>query len=148
MDRPTQVVGSRRNRSGSPTPTRHRRGGGAGRRGRDRGDHQEATAAEAGYATASIDRLGNGDSTHPISAAVTVDSNATALHQVVQALRAGEIEGPEGTSPAFDDVALVGHSYGSITSSFAASRYGGADALVLTVSRTTSARSRRRRTSS
>lgn len=92
----------------------------------------EAAAAEAGYATAAIDRIGNGESTHPVSAAVTIDSNATALHQVVQALRAGEIEGPEGTSPAFDDVALVGHSYGSITSFFAASRYGGADALVLT----------------
>jgi len=92
----------------------------------------EAAAAEAGYATASIDRIGNGDSTHPPSPAVTIDSNATAMHQVVQALRTGEIEGPDGTAPAFGKVALVGHSYGSMTSWTTASRYQDVDALLLT----------------
>lgn len=91
----------------------------------------EAAAAKAGYATLSVDRLGNGDSTHPPSPAVTIDSNAAAMHQVVQALRAGKIEGPHG-KPRFDKVVLVGHSYGSITSTFTAHRYGGADALILT----------------
>lgn len=92
----------------------------------------EAAAAKAGYATASIDRIGNGDSTHPISTAVTIDSNATALHQVVQALRAGEVEGPGGQTPAFEHVALIGHSYGSMTSFVEASRYQDIDALLLT----------------
>lgn len=91
----------------------------------------EAAAAKAGYATLSVDRIGNGGSTHPPSLAVTVDSNAAALHQVIQALRAGRIEGPRG-KPRFDKVVLVGHSYGSITSTFTAHRYGGADALILT----------------
>lgn len=92
----------------------------------------EAAAAEAGYATASIDRIGNGDSTHPVSAAVTIDSNAAVLHQVVQALRAGEVDGPGGKSPAFERVALVGHSYGSMTSWTEASRFQDVDALLLT----------------
>lgn len=92
----------------------------------------EAAAAKAGYATASIDRIGNGDSTRPISTVVTIDSNATALHQVVLALRAGQVEGPGGKAPAFDDVALVGHSYGSMTSFIEASRYQDIDALLLT----------------
>jgi pimeloyl-ACP methyl ester carboxylesterase len=91
----------------------------------------EAAAAEAGYATLAIDRLGNGQSTHPPSAAVTIDSNAAAVHDIVQALRAGTIEGPDGPV-GFDEVVLVGHSYGSITSTFEASRFGDVDALLLT----------------
>ncbi|NMH98287.1 alpha/beta fold hydrolase [Pseudonocardia acidicola] len=91
----------------------------------------EAAAAKAGYATAAIDRIGNGDSTRPVSAAINIDSNATAVHQVVQALREGRIESP-GERAAFDKVALVGHSYGSMTSFIEASRYQDVDALVLT----------------
>ena len=91
----------------------------------------EAAAAEAGYATLAIDRIGNGDSTHPPSPAVTIDSNASTLHQVAAALRAGTIGGPDGPTP-FDEVILVGHSYGSIASMFAAHRFGGVDALLLT----------------
>ncbi len=91
----------------------------------------EAAAAENGYATAAIDRIGNGDSTHPPSPAVTIDSNAAAVHQVVQALRAGNVAGPDGAAE-FEKVVLVGHSYGSMTSFIEASRYQDVDALVLT----------------
>ncbi|WP_214366493.1 alpha/beta fold hydrolase [Pseudonocardia sp. H11422] len=91
----------------------------------------EAAAAKAGYATAAIDRIGNGGSTRPVSAAVNIDSNATTVHQVIQALREGRVEAPE-KSTAFDKVVLVGHSYGSMTSFMEASRYQDVDALILT----------------
>ncbi|WP_300016917.1 alpha/beta hydrolase [Pseudonocardia sp.] len=89
----------------------------------------EAAAARAGYATASIDRIGNGASSHPLSAFVDITSNATALHGVVQALRAGTVDGQDS---GFDRVALVGHSYGSFTSMIEASRFRDVDAVLLT----------------
>lgn len=89
----------------------------------------EAAAAEAGYATASIDRIGNGDSSRPLSAFVDITSNSTALHNVVQALRAGIVDGQK---EGFDSVALVGHSYGSFTSMIEASRFQDVDAVLLT----------------
>jgi pimeloyl-ACP methyl ester carboxylesterase len=91
----------------------------------------EAAAAGAGYATLAIDRIGNGQSSHPISALVDINSNASVVHQVVQALRAGAIESP-GSPVAFDKVVLVGHSYGSMTAWFAASRYQDVDGLIIT----------------
>lgn len=89
----------------------------------------EAAANKAGYATAAIDRIGNGESSHPLSAFVDITSNATALHNVVQALRGGDVEGQHG---GFDKVALVGHSYGSFTSMIEASRFQDVDAVMLT----------------
>jgi pimeloyl-ACP methyl ester carboxylesterase len=89
----------------------------------------EAAAAKAGYATASIDRIGNGESSHPLSTFVDITSNSTALHDVVQALREGKIDGQQG---GFDKVALVGHSYGSFTSMIEASRFRDVDAVILT----------------
>src|SRR5262249_52521186 len=59
-------------------------------------------------------------------------SNSTALHNVVQALRAGQVQGPGGSKPAFTKVVLVGHSYGSFTSLIEASRFTDVDAVVLT----------------
>lgn len=91
----------------------------------------EAAAAEAGYATLAIDRIGNGQSSHPLSAFVTIDSNAAVVQQLVDALRAGTIPSP-GARAAFDRVVLVGHSYGSMTSWFTASRYQDVDGLVIT----------------
>lgn len=91
----------------------------------------EAAAAKAGYATLALDRIGSGTSTHPPSVFVDIDSNATAIHQVVQALRAGAIASPT-TPTKFKQVVLVGHSYGSMTSWFEASRYQDVDALVIT----------------
>jgi pimeloyl-ACP methyl ester carboxylesterase len=86
-----------------------------------------AAANRAGYATLNIDRLGVGGSYHPPSALVTLENDASALHQVVQALRRGRIGGT-----AFRRVVLVGHSYGSLISFFAAGSYQDVDALVAT----------------
>ena len=91
----------------------------------------EAAAAKAGYATVAIDRIGNGESSQPPSLAVTIDSNASVVHQVVQALRHGSVRGPHG-NVRFSRVALVGHSYGSIVSFIEADRYHDVDALLLT----------------
>ncbi|MGH9184865.1 MAG: alpha/beta hydrolase [Acidimicrobiales bacterium] len=90
-----------------------------------------AAATEAGYATLAIDRIGIGQSSHPLSALVDIDQNAYVLHQVVQALRNGAIAGPDGPV-SFEKVVLVGHSYGSMTSWFEASRFQDVDAVVIT----------------
>jgi len=92
----------------------------------------EAAAARAGYATAAIDRLGNGDSSHPLSTFVDITSNSTALHDVVQALRAGEVAAPGDERVAFSKVVLVGHSYGSFTTMIEAHRFRDVDAVMLT----------------
>jgi len=81
----------------------------------------------AGYAVYAIDRLGYGQSDHPLSAAVTVDMQAAAVHQVVQQLRTGAIGGA-----AFDRVALVGHSMGSAVALLESSEYNDADAVIAT----------------
>lgn len=92
----------------------------------------EHAAIRAGYATAAIDRLGSGDSSHPLSTFVDITSNATSLHNIVQALRAGEVPAPGDRSVAFSRVALVGHSGGSVISMIEASRFRDVDAVVLT----------------
>jgi pimeloyl-ACP methyl ester carboxylesterase len=92
----------------------------------------EYHASRAGYATVAIDRLGSGASSHPLSNFVDITSNATALHNLVQALRAGEVAAPGGERMAFSNVALVGHSYGSFTSMIEASRFRDVDAVILT----------------
>lgn len=92
----------------------------------------EGAAARAGYATIAIDRIGNGRSTHPLSAFVDISTNAAALGQVVDALHAGTIQGPEGEPFTFDDVVLVGHSYGSMTSFTTADGREDLAAIVLT----------------
>jgi pimeloyl-ACP methyl ester carboxylesterase len=92
----------------------------------------EHAAIRAGYATAAIDRLGNGASSHPLSTFVDMRSNTTALHNVVQALRAGKVAGPGDRPVAFSRVALVGHSGGSMIGMVEASRFRDVDALVLT----------------
>lgn len=82
--------------------------------------------ATRGYATLAIDRIGCGRSTRPHSSRVDLDSNAHIVHQIVGALRAG------GVTPAFDRVALVGHSYGTVVASREAAVYHDVDALILT----------------
>lgn len=91
----------------------------------------EAAAAKAGYATLAIDRLGAGRSAHPPSFQVDINSNAAVVRALVHALRVGEIAAPP-KSPAVRRVVLVGHSYGSITSWFAASGNPEVDAVLLT----------------
>jgi len=92
----------------------------------------EHAAIRAGYATAAIDRLGSGDSSHPLSTFVDITSNATSVHNVVQALRAGAVAAPGDRPVAFSRVALVGHSGGSVTGMIEAPRFRDVDAVVLT----------------
>ncbi len=91
----------------------------------------EHAAATAGYATLAIDRIGNGLSSHPPSLLVDISTNVGVVRQLVSALRAGDIDGPDGPV-AFDDVILVGHSYGSMTSWFVASGNPEVAGLVVT----------------
>lgn len=81
--------------------------------------------AGRGYATLAIDRIGCGRSSHPHSSRVNLDSNALIVHQIVSALRRGEL------TPAFDRVVLVGHSYGTVVASREAAVYHDVDAVVL-----------------
>lgn len=79
-----------------------------------------SAATRAGYATLNIDRIGIGKSSHPLGLLLDFNTNAFAVHQVIQALREGRIPGPAG-SVRYPKVALVGHSYGSIVAWFVAS---------------------------
>ena len=83
-------------------------------------------ANAAGFATLAIDRLGVGDSSRPASDRIDVDSNVSVVHQVVQALRRGDL------GPAFDKVVLVGHSFGTIVSWIAAGTHQDVDGIVAT----------------
>jgi pimeloyl-ACP methyl ester carboxylesterase len=65
-------------------------------------------ATQAGFATFNLERIGIGASDRPPGADVTVTSNAFVAHQVVQALRSGQLAGL-----AFQRVIGVGHSLGS-----------------------------------
>ena len=83
-------------------------------------------AAEAGYATLAIDRLGDGESTKPPASQLTWHNAGLTVARVVTALREGSL----GT--AFAKVVLVGHSYGSVTGYLVAARHPGVDALIAT----------------
>jgi pimeloyl-ACP methyl ester carboxylesterase len=80
----------------------------------------------AGYATLAIDLLGVGRSSHPLSASVTIDSEAYAIHSAVQAARSGTL----GT--AYRKVILVGHSLGTLTNHIEAATYDDADGYIAT----------------
>lgn len=89
-----------------------------------------SAALDAGFATLAMDRIGSGESSHPLGATVSIDSNAYVVHQVVQALRAGQVKAPSG-AVGFQKVVLVGHSYGSFTSWYEASDYHDVDGVIL-----------------
>jgi pimeloyl-ACP methyl ester carboxylesterase len=80
----------------------------------------------AGYATLNLDRLGSGQSDLPPGDRVTVAAQAYVVHQIVQALRAGQ-----QPQASFGKVILVGHSMGSAIAIFEASRYADVDGLIL-----------------
>lgn len=84
-------------------------------------------AVEAGYATFNVDRLGAGESTRPLSALMTLDAGAEALHDVITQLRAGQIG-----ERSFDTVIWVGHSFGSAYAWKEATMYTDVDAFVIT----------------
>lgn len=66
--------------------------------------------AAAGYATFAIDEIGAGQSSHPPSTEVTIQAAAFVMHQAVQDLLHGTINGTR-----FGRVLAVGHSQGSAT---------------------------------
>ncbi|MFF5985972.1 alpha/beta hydrolase [Prauserella flavalba] len=90
-----------------------------------------ASAAEAGYATLSIDRIGSGNSSHPPASLIGMNTNVWIAHQLVQKLRAGKIASSNG-KVAFAKVLQVGHSYGSGVTWLEASRYKDVDAIIVT----------------
>ena len=81
----------------------------------------------AGYATFDLDRLGIAPSAQPSALSVTINAEATILHQVIQALRSGQIGGV-----AFSKVMVVGHSLGSIITIDEAASYADVDGLIIT----------------
>src|SRR5215213_9434549 len=89
-------------------------------------------ATAAGYSVLNIDRIGIGQSDHPPAAAVTIGANAYVVHQVVQALRSGDLVVPAFGRIRAERVALVGHSLGSVISIEEAATYGVVDGVVLT----------------
>jgi pimeloyl-ACP methyl ester carboxylesterase len=84
-------------------------------------------AVAAGYTTLALDRPGTGASSHPSGALLTNATEASAVHQVVNAARLGKL------SPTpFTRVLLAGHSYGSVVAWYEAATYSDVDALLIT----------------
>lgn len=84
-------------------------------------------ATEAGYAVFNYDRIGAGESDRPPAALVTLASGAYVLHQLAGDLRDGAFGGT-----SFGKVVLLGNSYGTLISIFAAELYPDFDAVVNT----------------
>lgn len=82
-------------------------------------------AARAGFTTFDFDRIGIGQSTHPLSTEVTIPSNAATIHQAISQLRSGSVDGTR-----YDRVVIVGHSLGSLISLYEAGTYHDVDAVV------------------
>jgi pimeloyl-ACP methyl ester carboxylesterase len=80
----------------------------------------------AGYATFAIDRLGIGESTRPPSDQVNLDSQIATIHQVIQALRRGDI-----AHHRFRNVQYVGHSIGAILGWAEIAKYQDVDAVII-----------------
>jgi pimeloyl-ACP methyl ester carboxylesterase len=84
--------------------------------------------AENGYALLAIDQLGDGESSKPDGDFVTLNETASSIHQVLVQMRG--VNNPLGY--AFQQIVLVGHSFGSINSILVQGVYHDADALVVT----------------
>ncbi|GIH18954.1 alpha/beta hydrolase [Rugosimonospora africana] len=74
-----------------------------------------------------IDRIGVGQSDRPPADQVTVPAEAYAIHQVVQAMQHGSLDG----LPRFPTVVTVGHSMGSAMIMYEAATYHDVSGLVL-----------------
>ena len=86
-------------------------------------------ALAGGYAVLAIDRLGDGQSSHPDSTLDTFDAQAATLHQVVTAIRTGTT----AIGWRFPHVIEIGHSFGSAEIAQQLTTYPhDADAVVLT----------------
>jgi alpha-beta hydrolase superfamily lysophospholipase len=84
-------------------------------------------ATAAGYATFDVDRIGDGNSSHPPSADVTLTAGAIALHDAVTALRTGAVDGHP-----FQHVIMVGHSLGSFEAWIEEALYHDVNAMIIT----------------
>jgi pimeloyl-ACP methyl ester carboxylesterase len=90
-------------------------------------DYSYVDAALAGgYAVLAIDRLGDGQSSHPPSTDLTFPNTIYTLHEVIQALRSGQL------GVGFSHVLYVGHSFGSAYGVDEIATYGDVDAAILT----------------
>lgn len=89
-------------------------------------------ANAAGFATLAIDRLGTGDSDRPPPELVTVHASASTVHQIVVAVRGGEHRDDDGRRVRFDNIVLVGNSFGSNIAWTEAGIHGDVDGLILT----------------
>jgi pimeloyl-ACP methyl ester carboxylesterase len=87
------------------------------------------TLTAAGYSTFNIDRIGTGQSSHPLLGLVNVTMNehAYVIHEVIQALRKGRIG-----NQSFARVLLVGHSLGSVAVWIEAGTYHDVDGVIIT----------------
>jgi pimeloyl-ACP methyl ester carboxylesterase len=80
-----------------------------------------------GMATFAVDELGVGESTRPLSTLLTGVAQASAVHQLVDELRAGGVGGVR-----YEKVVLVGHSAGSAIAVVEAAKYHDVDGVVIT----------------
>lgn len=87
-------------------------------------------ASAAGYLTLSIDRIGIGSSDRPPADQVNLETNAFTLHQIVQAFRAGAVASQIVSAPV-ERIMLVGHSFGSVVSTYEAATYGDVDGVII-----------------
>jgi pimeloyl-ACP methyl ester carboxylesterase len=83
--------------------------------------------AARGFPTFAMDEIGSGNSSRPPSARITIQAAAFAAHQMIQALRQGDL----GDVP-FVKVITVGHSLGSVVVWEEAILYGDADGVIVT----------------
>lgn len=84
-------------------------------------------AYERGISTLNLDRLGNGESSHPSGKELTLAVHAESLKQIIDAVRSEGVLGHR-----FKRLITVGHSMGSLTAGLTQATYGNADAVVLT----------------
>ena len=89
-------------------------------------------ATAEGYAVLNLDRIGIGQSDRPPAAQVDIPANGHVVHQIVQALRGGDLVVPSFGRITAERVVLVGHSLGSVISIQEAATYGDVDGVVLT----------------
>jgi pimeloyl-ACP methyl ester carboxylesterase len=90
-------------------------------------------AANEGYATLSIDRLGNGQSSKPDALTAQIPLKVEILHLIIDAARSGSLPLPAPyTGNSFNKTIVVGHSLGSVVNSLNWRYPAGADATLLT----------------
>jgi pimeloyl-ACP methyl ester carboxylesterase len=85
------------------------------------------SATRAGYTTLAIDRIGDGESSHPTDGTqVTTASSSYVIHQIIQKLHAGAINHVN-----FHKVMTVGHSFGSASVIEEAATYHDVNGVIL-----------------